>query len=143
MHRAPSYRQALADAIRQGLPAPFFARWPLRRGPPWTPQRISWVALLMAWSAEQTLADRFEAAGGLLAALFPLWRLGGTYTGWSAALGAWPDTLAGGRGRAAAAADEGLRRPPLAPRRLVRLRLRRLAGGVPAGGGQRGGPGPG
>ena len=39
------------------------------------------MALLLAWSAEQTLAERFDAAGDLLSALFPHWRLGRSYTG--------------------------------------------------------------
>jgi DDE family transposase len=92
--RAPSsYPQPLVEAIRRWLPSPFFARWPLRRGLLWTPQRLAWVALLMAWSAEQTLAERFAAALELLAALFPRWRRGGGYTGWAAAVQAWAAPL--------------------------------------------------
>jgi hypothetical protein len=92
--RAPSsYRHGLVEAIRRWLPAPSFARWPLRGGLLWTPQRLVWVALLMAWSAEQTLAERFAAALELLAVLFPRWRRGGGYTGWSAALQAWSGSL--------------------------------------------------
>ena len=81
------------EAIRRWLPCPFFARWPLRRGLLWTPQRLVWVALLMAWSAEQTLAERFAAALDLLAVLFPRWRRRGGYTGWAAALQTWSGVL--------------------------------------------------
>ncbi len=88
-----SYRPSLVEAIRTWLPAAFFSRWPLRRGLLWAPQRLVWVALLMAWSAEQTLAERFAAALELLAALFPRWRRKGGYTGWAAALQAWSDPL--------------------------------------------------
>jgi hypothetical protein len=88
-----SYPHPLAQAIRRWLPCQFFARWPLRRGLLWAPQRVAWVALLMAWSAEQTLAERFAAAGELLAALFPRWRRRGGYTGWAAALQAWAGPL--------------------------------------------------
>jgi hypothetical protein len=93
MPRPSSYRQSLVAAIRAWLPAAFFAKWPLRHGLLWTPQRLAWVALLMAWSAEQTLADRFGAAADLLAALFPRWRRRGGYTGWAAALQAWSGAL--------------------------------------------------
>ena len=75
-----SSRQDLVAAIRQWLPTQFFAQWPLRRGLLWTPQRLVWLALLMAWSSEQTLGERFEAACDLLGSLFPGWKLGGTYT---------------------------------------------------------------
>jgi hypothetical protein len=81
------------EAIRTWLPAAFFGQWPLRRGLLWGPQRLLWVALLMAWSAEQTLADRFAAALEVVAALFPRWRRGGGYTGWRAALRAWSAPL--------------------------------------------------
>jgi hypothetical protein len=92
--RAPSsYRPPLGEAIRRWLPCQFFARWSLRRGLLWTPQRLVWVALLMAWSAEQTLAERFAAALEVLAALFPRWRRRGGYTGWAAALQAWSGAL--------------------------------------------------
>src|ERR1700676_1514488 len=73
--RAPSsYHPPLVEAIHRWLPSQFFARWPLRRGLLWVPQRLVWVALLMAWSAEQTLAERFAAALDLLAVLLPRWR---------------------------------------------------------------------
>jgi hypothetical protein len=92
--RAPSsYPHPLVEAIRRWLPCQFFARWPLRHGLLWAPQRIAWVALLMAWSAEQTLAERFAAALELLAALFPRWRRRGGYTGWAAAVQAWSGLL--------------------------------------------------
>lgn len=76
------YRRGLIDAIRIRLPWQFFARWKLTRGLRWTPQRLFWAAILMAWSAEQTLGERFTAVRDLLHTLFPQWRLGATYTGW-------------------------------------------------------------
>jgi hypothetical protein len=92
--RAPSsYPYPLGEAIRRWLPGQFFGRWPLRRGLLWTPQRLVWVALLMAWSAEQTLAERFAAALELLAVLCPRWRRRGGYTGWAAALQVWSGSL--------------------------------------------------
>ena len=92
--RAPSsYSHPLVEAIRRWLPCQCFARWPLRRGLLWTPQRIVWVALLMAWSAEQTLAERFVAALESLAVFFTRWLRQGGYTGWAAAAQAWSATL--------------------------------------------------
>jgi hypothetical protein len=85
--------RALVEAVRLRLPAPFFARWALRRGLLWTPQRLLWVALLMAWSAEQTLAERFDGARDWLSTLFPDWRLGGSYSGWVQALARWDTPL--------------------------------------------------
>src|ERR1700676_2157869 len=122
--RAPSsYHPPLVEAIHRWLPSQFFARWPLRRGLLWVPQRLVWVALLMAWSAEQTLAERFAAALELLAVLFPRWRRRG---GRAAGVVGSPAT---GRRAAAAAGDAGLRRQTLAAWRPLRLRRRWLAGG--------------
>lgn len=93
MRRSLSYRQSLTEAIRTWLPHGLFSRWPLRRGLLLRPQRLVWLALLMAWSAEQTLAERFDAAADLLRALFPWWRLGRSYTGFSRAMAAWDAAL--------------------------------------------------
>lgn len=89
MKRSPSYRDDLAEAIRRHLPWQFFGRWPLAKGLTWTPQRLVWMALLMTWSAEQTLADRFDAVRDFLKAAFPHWRLGVSYTGWYEAQARW------------------------------------------------------
>jgi hypothetical protein len=51
------------------------------------------MALLMAWSAEQSLRERFDAVRDLMGGLFPWWRLGETYTGWSMALASWSGVL--------------------------------------------------
>ena len=135
------YPHPLVEAIRRWLPCQFFARWPLRRGLLRAPQRIVWGALLMAWSAEQTLAERFAAALELLAVLFPRWRRQGGYTGWAAAVQAWSAPLrpavAGRLRRECGAAPESTG----GVRGSLRLRRRRLAGGVPADGGQRRGVG--
>ena len=93
MERTPCYRADLVEAIRKYLPAQCFARWRLPRGLTWTPQRIAWMALLMAFSAEQTLAERFEAVRDVLREAFPHWRLGATYTGWSEAQARWVEPL--------------------------------------------------
>jgi hypothetical protein len=84
---------ALVEAVRLFLPASFFAQWALRRGLLWTPQRLLWLALLLAWSAEPTLAERFQAAHDWLGGLFPRWRLGRSYSGWLTALARWDAPL--------------------------------------------------
>ena len=84
---------ALVEAVQLYIPVPFFAQWALRRGLLWTPQRLFWVALLMAWSAEQTLTERFDAARDWLQTLFPRWCLGASYSGWLAALAKWDQPL--------------------------------------------------
>lgn len=87
--RGTSYRDSLVEAIRLCFPCQFFAQWALLAGIRWTPQRLFWMGMLMAWSAEQTLTDRFEAARDLLKTLFPKWALGKTYTGWYDAQKKW------------------------------------------------------
>jgi hypothetical protein len=89
MERPSCYRSGLIDAIRIHFPWQFFARWKLPCGLRWTPQRLFWMALLMTWSPEQTLGERFTAVRELLRALFPRWRLGTTYTGWYEAQARW------------------------------------------------------
>jgi hypothetical protein len=83
-----SYRHGLIEAIGSVLPAQFFSRWRCVAAK-WTPLRLFWVALLMAWSAEQTLQSRFEEARETARSLFPQWRLGKSYTGWYEAQAKW------------------------------------------------------
>src|SRR5262245_4749996 len=68
-----SYRHGLKDAIAKWFPGQFFSRWPVTAGSKWSPVRIFWLAILMVWSAEQTLQARFEETRDLLRRL----RLGG------------------------------------------------------------------
>lgn len=88
-----SYRDSLVNAIRLWFPWQFFAQWALLGGIRWTPQRLFWMGMLMAWSAEKTLAERFETARDLLKELFPKWSLGKTFTGWHDAQGQWTKAL--------------------------------------------------
>jgi hypothetical protein len=83
-----SYRHGLQDAIGKLLPGPFFSRWPVS-GSKWSPLRVFWVAMLMVWSAEQTLQARFEETREVVQSLFPKWSLGKTYTGWYQAQLKW------------------------------------------------------
>lgn len=76
-----SYRHGLKDAIGKLLPGQFFSRWPVV-GSKWSPLRLFWMAILMVWSAEQTLQARFEETRQVVRSLFPKWSLGKTYTGW-------------------------------------------------------------
>jgi hypothetical protein len=52
-----SYQRELSDAIGKVLPSSFFSHWPVRGGTQLTPQRLTWVAAMMAWDEGQT-ADR-------------------------------------------------------------------------------------
>lgn len=88
-----SHRQSLAQAIQIWFPSPFFARWPLRAGLLWKPQRLLWMLLFLAFSAEQTLTERFRAALELLQGLFPRRRLGRTYTGFTEAAARFAEPL--------------------------------------------------
>ena len=84
-----SYRHGLKDAIGTWFPGQFFSRWSVTAGSKWSPVRVFWMAMLMAWSAEQTLQTRFEEARDVLRSLFPKWTLGKTYTGWYEAQLKW------------------------------------------------------
>jgi Transposase DDE domain len=84
-----SYQGGLIAAIRLWFPCQFFAQWRLMAGLTWTPQRLFWVGILMSWSVEQTLGDRFEAVRDLLHRLFPKWSVGKSYTGWCDAQAKW------------------------------------------------------
>jgi Transposase DDE domain len=83
-----SYRHGLKDAIGKLLPGQFFSRWPVV-GSKWSPLRVFWMALLMVWSAEQTLQARFEETRQVVRSLFPKWSLGKSYTGWYEAQLQW------------------------------------------------------
>jgi len=83
LHRtAPSYRHGLKEAIGKWFPGQFFSHWPVIGGAKWSPLRVFWMAILMVWSAEQTLQVRFDASRDVLRALFPKWSLGKSFTGW-------------------------------------------------------------
>lgn len=84
-----SYRHGLKDAIGNWFPGQFFSRWSVTAGSKWSPVRVFWMAILMAWSAEQTLQSRFEEARDVLRSIFPKWTLGRTYTGWYEAQLKW------------------------------------------------------
>src|SRR5260370_11670997 len=81
-------RHGLKDAIGKWLPGQFFSRWAVA-GSRWSPLRVFWVAILMAWSAEQTLQARFEETRQVVRSLFPKWPLGKSYTGWYQAQLQW------------------------------------------------------
>jgi hypothetical protein len=84
-----SYRHGLKDAIGKWFPGQFFSHWSVTAGLKWTPQRLFWQGILMAWSTEQTLQARFTATRQALRSLFPKWSLGKSYTGWQEAQLQW------------------------------------------------------
>jgi hypothetical protein len=79
----------LIGAIENLLPGQFFSRWRVTAGSKWSPLRVFWVAILMVWSAEQTLQMRFEETREVVRSLFPKWPLGASYTGWYEAQLKW------------------------------------------------------
>lgn len=48
----------------------------------WTLQRLAWSAMLMAWSEQQQLTQRFLAVTACLGQWFKHWVLGSSYEGW-------------------------------------------------------------
>lgn len=121
-----SYRHGLKDAIRKWLPAQFFSQWSKKAK--WTAQRTFWMAILMTWSVEQTLATRFEATRDVLRRLFPKWRLGKNLHRLVRGPGEMADTVEAGLDQASAAADAGDGGWLLDARRLVCVRGGWLAG---------------
>lgn len=83
-----SYRHGLKDAIGKPPPGQFFSRWRVA-GSKWSPPRVVWIAILMVWSAEQTLRARFAETREVVRSLFPKWPLGRSYTGWYEAQLKW------------------------------------------------------
>jgi hypothetical protein len=63
-----------------------FSHWPVRGGTQWTPQRLTWVAAMMAWDEGQTLDSRWEHAREVAGGLHAHWALGTSYSGFAAAL---------------------------------------------------------
>lgn len=63
-----------------------FSHWSVRGGTQWTPQRLTWVAAMMAWDEGQTLDARWEHAREVAGGLHAHWRLGTSYSGFAAAL---------------------------------------------------------
>jgi len=84
-----SYRHGLKEAIGKWFPAQFFSSWSVTAGVKWSPQRLFWLAMLMTWSAQQTLQTRFDEVRDVLRSLFPKWTLGRSYTGWYEAQLKW------------------------------------------------------
>ena len=69
------------------VPTPrVFSHWPVRGGTQWTPQRLTWVASMMAWDEGQTLDSRWEHAREVAGGLHTHWALGTSYAGFTAAL---------------------------------------------------------
>jgi hypothetical protein len=83
-----SYPHGLKDAIGKWFPAQFFSRWSVAKGTKWSPQRVFWLAILMTWSAQQTLQTRFDEVRDVVRSLFK-WTLGKSYTGWYEAQLKW------------------------------------------------------
>lgn len=93
MNRISSHQDGLVKAISKFLPGRLFSRWKLASSVKWSPYRLVYMALLMAWSAEQTLGERFDAAKALLKNVFPKWCLANSYQGWCDAQLLWIHTL--------------------------------------------------
>jgi Transposase DDE domain len=62
-----------------------FSQWPVREGTEWTPQRLAWINLLMAWSDGQTLSSRFQFVSNTAQDWHPHWKLGRSYSGFAQA----------------------------------------------------------
>lgn len=84
--RASCYRNELVDAIETFLPPEVRFGAGRRRRRSWGLQRLAWMWLLMCWSGERTLTDRFQQGRHRLGKLKPRWSLPRTYTGFSKAL---------------------------------------------------------
>jgi hypothetical protein len=89
MKHSLTYQHSLLQAMRDWFPGQFFARWPVAKNVLWTAQRVFWLGLLMTWSSEQTLGERFHSVRRWLKTLLPHWRLGTSYQGWFDAQQKW------------------------------------------------------
>lgn len=55
---------------------------PVRGNTDWTPQRLAYSAVLMAWGEQPKLVERFVAVSEFLKETRQHWQLGSSYTGW-------------------------------------------------------------
>ena len=83
---SPSYPEQLDRAMREFLPPAFFSHLPAPSAARWTPQRLAYVASVMAWDEGQTLTARFEDACAAARKAHRHWALGTSYSGFAAAL---------------------------------------------------------
>jgi hypothetical protein len=58
---------------------------PVRGNTTWTPQRLAWSGLLMAWGEQSTLVERFHAVCECLKEACSHWQFGSSYDGWVSA----------------------------------------------------------
>ena len=63
-----------------------FSHLPVRGNAVWTPQRLAWMGLLMAWDEGQTLGARWDHACSAAHDLHAHWKLGESYSGFTQAL---------------------------------------------------------
>ena len=59
-----------------------FSRLAVRGNVEWTPQRLAWSGLMMAWNDTAQLVERFAAVRDCLHEACPQWTLGSSYEGW-------------------------------------------------------------
>jgi Transposase DDE domain len=59
---------------------------PVRGNADWTPQRLTWLGLMMSWDEGQTLGARWEHACQAAKEAHGHWRLGDSYSGFTQAL---------------------------------------------------------
>ena len=102
MHQQGRNKEARTDGIVLGFVAGGYSgnasQWVfsgirLQGEKVWRPQRLAWVALLMAWDEGQTLATRWEHAKQAALAWHAGWELGTSYSGFTEALTRSSDTL--------------------------------------------------
>ena len=70
-----------------------FGRFRVRKGTQWTPQRLIWTGLLMAWAVGQTLGARWEQACEAEATLHRHWKLGWHHEDRDGLVYLWPDNF--------------------------------------------------
>ena len=115
-----------------------FSHWPVRGGTQWTPQRLTWVAAMMAWDEGQTLDSRWEHAREVAGGLHTHWALGTSYAGFAAALVRESPRIIAGIKTKFRQGDAGHGKPPPDALWLASLRGRWFACGSAADSGERG-----
>lgn len=78
--------RAIGDGYSRSAAESVFSQLGSGGGRDWTPQRLAWTALLMAWVEPLQLVERFTAVRGFLKPMFPHWKLGSSYEGFVKAL---------------------------------------------------------
>jgi hypothetical protein len=86
MARRPQHGNIVSRSVAVGYAGiaagSVFSRLAVHGNVDWTPQRLAWSGVLMAWAQESEVTERLESVRDFLRESCPHWTLGTSYSGW-------------------------------------------------------------